>query len=512
LPETHESILERLEERTVSGAVNPQGRIDMPTIQMTGDRKTSTASGISIDRMRHALQQMAPVYESLVTRLYANGYEAFITGGAIRDLLLCRKPKDYDIITNAPPDQIATIFRNENVQAVGRTFNITLINGIEVATLHQNHHQTGEQLASRAGLLEALQADLKRRDLTFNSIAFCPNTGQLFDPNNGRIDLENRLVRFVGNPQERIDEDPIRIVRACRFASDLNGVFEASSLRAMQENGWQLQTQAPERLRLEIIKAMKTRQASHFFVNLVRVGILGYLFPSLTTCVGHDGGRHHGEDVFEHCMLVGDALSSRCRLTKLTGYLHDVGKPSSAAYDHNGNVISFINHETIGERLVEKELSALKFSKKEISHITSLIHLHMRTVGVTTTPKALRKLLARLDKHDIDYRTLLRHQLADRQGNLAKQNMGITEIKQILKRFKNETFSGDRRARFNIAMLAVNGNDLIAEFALSPGQIIGKTLKTLFEAVLENGVINEREPLLNMAASLLSQPRQENRF
>ena len=456
-----------------------------------------------VERLRASLEQFSPTHEAIVARLCSCGYEAYITGGAVRDLLLGRDPLDFDVVTNAKPDEIAMIFKGENVKEVGQAFNVTLVNGIEVATYRQDTYYGGGHRDCSVQLVEELRKDLERRDLTFNSMAFCPYTGDLIDPFGGRNDLEKGLVRFVGDPYKRIQEDPDRIVRACRFASNLNGSFDAETLQALQENIWQLDKVAPERLRLEVQKALRVRHASRFFKNLEHIGALARLFPALKACIGHDGGRYHQEDVFEHCMLVGDAISPRCWMTKLAGYLHDVGKPEAAALDAHGSIKNFIGHESAGVRVLKRDLRDMKFSNFEIDFITSLVKVHMHSLEPDSTPRAVRKLLARLAQNDVEYRTFLRFRLADRKGNKAKPARNLGEIRGFLEIMEKEVFSLNGQQEFTRSMLAINGYDLISEFGLKPGPLVGNILQRLFEEVLRDPSLNERKKLLSIAGEVM---------
>lgn len=466
------------------------------------------ASPGEIHRMRQGLEQAAPRHEAIVARLCSCGYEAYITGGAVRDLLLGLDPLDFDVVTNAQPEEIAAVFQGERVEEVGRSFNVTLVNGVEVATYRQDVYHGGGHRDCSVSMVENLRQDLERRDLTFNSMAFCPYTGDLIDPYGGKADLARRLVRFVGDPRRRILEDPDRIVRACRFAANLDGRFEDQTLDALRDMAALTAKVAPERLRLEVKKALQIRQASRFFRNLHHVGILERLFPSLAECVGHDGGRHHGEDVFEHCLLVGDALASRCWLTKLAGYLHDVGKPGAAVLDDQGRPVSFIGHESIGGWLVERDLRALKFSSREIAFVANLIQVHMHDAGAASTPRAIRKLLAKLDAHRLDHLTFLRLRLADHKGNLAKPGKRLAEVRAFLEKMEAALFSKNRQQEFNRSMLAVNGTDLIQTFSLRPGKEVGRLLNILFEYVLDYPEHNDRQMLLAKAVDLLGRARE----
>ncbi len=449
--------------------------------------------------------RLSPSHEIILAGLCSSGYEAYITGGAVRDLLLGRKPLDYDVVTNAGPDEIAGIFKQENVREVGRVFNVTLVNNIEVATYRRDDRHEGSRSDCTLNLKDELLKDLERRDLTINSMAFCPYTGELIDPYRGREDLEKRLIRLVGDPLKRILEDPVRIVRACRFASDINGRFEEKTLDALRKNTWRLQKTAPERLQLEVKKALKTRKASRFFYKLHSISALGYIFPSLLACIGLDGGKHHRENVFEHCMLVGDAIPTRCRLTKLTGYLHDVGKPAAAVLDEYGRAAGFAGHENAGISLIERDLRALKFSEREISFITRLVAVHMCSLEPDSSPKAVRKFLTRLTEYRMDYRTFIRFRLADRRGNKARPAISCETIRKILSITEAEIFAKNRQQAFDVSMLAVNGHDLMREFNLNSGPVVGKVLKALLKEVVEEPAINDRRTLLGMAGKILMQ-------
>jgi tRNA nucleotidyltransferase (CCA-adding enzyme) len=445
-----------------------------------------------------------PAHEAIVARLCSRGFEAWITGGAVRDMLLGREPVDFDVTTSAGLDEIVALFQGERVEQVGRSFNLILVNGVEVATFRRGfsaQEGSGREDCPSAGLLQ----DLGLRDLTCNSMALCPFSGELIDPFDGRQDLANRVVRLVGDPIRRIRGDPVRIVRACRFASDLKGTFEEASLRALQDMAGLVTTVAPERLRLEVKKALSARQASNFFRNLRLVGALGHLFPGLAACVGFDGGPHHGEDVFEHCLLTGDAVAPRCWLTRLAGYLHDVGKPVSATLDDQGRAASFIGHEAAGAWIVEQDLGAMKFSARETAIISSLIRVHMHCIGPNARPRAVRRLLARLDRHRLDYRAFLRLSLADHKGNLARPNTPLSQNRALLNTIEELLYSSPRQREFNRSMLAVNGTDLMRELDLRPGRTVGWLLDALFEHVLDHPDRNDRATLLSLARGLLEE-------
>ncbi len=459
----------------------------------------------------HSLRQQLrerPLHLAVIHGLATAGHAVHIIGGAVRDLLLGKEPHDLDLTTDARPEDIVRIFQGRRVRVVGKAFNITLVNGVEVASYRRPPAVSdGSEEGSARG---DLFADLERRDLTINSMALCPHSGRLVDPFDGRADLERGVVRLVRDPQARIDEDPCRIVRACRFASSIEGCFAPDTLHALRANAGQVRHVAPERLRQEVLKALGSRRASLFFRNLLDIGALDILFPSLAACVGQPGGKHHGEEVFEHCMLAGDAVSTRCCLTRLAGYLHDVGKPLAAEHDGEGRVLHFVGHAKPGAALVERDLRDLAFSNQEVSSVSRLVRVHMHALEPGTTPRSVRRLLARLEKHGVDHRAFLRLRIADRKANTAKPARTLKDLRDVLRRMEDVLFRDSRRQEFSLRMLAVNGRDLMQSLNLQPGPAVGRILGVLLERVLEEPELNHRGTLLDLAAGLMHEAPQDS--
>ncbi|MCP4671855.1 MAG: CCA tRNA nucleotidyltransferase, partial [Desulfobacula sp.] len=256
----------------------------------------------------------------IIKILQKSGFSGYIAGGAVRDIILKKPPQDFDVLTNASMEQIHTIFSDQKIKKVGKSFPVHIINGIEVSS-------------GRAGFEKSNfpESDLARRDFTVNAMAYDPVTKNLIDPFKGREDLKNRVIRFTNNSEARIKEDPLRMIRACRFTAMVNGYISKSSLKAMLDLKDLLDSSvAKERIGHEIIKAMALEKPSLFFKALHETQLLPKIFPSLDQCHDLDGGPHHGETVFEHCMLVGDVISPRFPILRLAGFLHDAGKFDAA--------------------------------------------------------------------------------------------------------------------------------------------------------------------------------------
>jgi len=422
----------------------------------------------------------------ILDRLKKNGFQAYIVGGAVRDFLLERTPDDVDILTNASINEIELIFFDQKIKPIGKAFPICMVNGIEISSGR-----------TRFDIANFPESDLAKRDFTLNAMAYDPFLKKIIDPFNGRKDIHDRVIRFTKDPEKRIQEDPVRMVRACRFVAMMDGSLSLSTLDAVLGSRNLLDgAVAKERIRHEIYKALFLKKPSLFFKTLQKTGLLSKIFPSLDRCNNLDGGPHHGETVFDHCLLVGDALSPALPMLRLAGFLHDAGKFDAAKIEENS--LTFAGHETY-TRDVIYDLTTLRFSVKEITYIAAVIQTHMRPLTDQTTPKAARRLLSMLDKAGLDYKDFMRMRIADKKGNLAKKPYTLSEIRIRLKKLFNEM---DRQPGFNMNHLEITGNDIIRILGIPPGPDIGKMKKKLFEKVLDDPELNNYFDLKNLCRSL----------
>jgi tRNA nucleotidyltransferase (CCA-adding enzyme) len=414
----------------------------------------------------------------IITTLHQSGYKAYIVGGAVRDMLLNQLPDDVDILTNASAREVAALFAN--TRQVGKSFPITLVDGVEVASC-----RAGEGL-------DFPSDDLGMRDFTINSMAWDPVCETLVDPFCGKKDLANKIIRFTRDPGDRILEDPLRMIRACRFVARLDGILATSSLTAIL-------THAPlidvarghvtgERIQMELIKAMALEKPSLFFVGLHETGLLARILPCLDRCFDLDGGPHHGETVFEHSLMVGDALPASRPILRLAGFLHDAGKFDAAVIKEGK--LTFAGHEKYIDA-IQTDLENLRFSFRDTAYILSLVQAHMRPLTEETTPKAVRRLLAMLDRYNLSFRDFLRMRIADKRGNLAKQPYTLAQIRVRLKKIQDEV-SG---AVFNMNDLDISGSDIMELLGLEPGPEVGRIKGMLFERVLDDPCLNTRANL-----------------
>ena len=434
----------------------------------------------------HLLQKCPDNVKSIWEELECAGYPTYLVGGAVRDMLLGKTPSDFDLATLATPGQIGCVmhkaFDDAKINHVGASFGVMIVNGIEIATFRSDCYDTnGGFIGVRYA--DCIEDDLARRDFRFNAMAI-GSFGELIDPHNGLADLENKVINFVGCPNARINQDTdgfVRIIRACRFIAKLGFAPTGPTAGALYENRERVLEIAPERIRLELLKAMEVDHPSIFFGAMQFLGILELIFPDLSDCYMHTGGKHHPESVWEHNMLVGDSLPASDPILRLAGFLHDIGKPRAWKECPD----RFINHHKIGKKILEQALPELKFSNDEVKRICGLVNFHMFFIK-GLSPKAQRKLLRNLDSYDIAWRDLVRLRIADHKGNLNSDPYKPSEIKEIVRSFTVvEEVPRDTKS------ISVSGGQLIKEFGLVPGPIVGEIQKALLEWVLETGEEDE---------------------
>ena len=291
--------------------------------------------------------------------------------------------------------------------------------------------------------------------------------------------------------------DNCRIIRACRMVAKIEGRFATETLQALQKYSHLVKKISPERIRIEILKAMKLKTTSMFFSTLHLTHTLQYIFPELNACFGHTGGKYHIETLDHHMLHAGDSVSSRFPMLKLAAFLHDIGKKKS--YDKVTG--SFICHELYGGKIVEDRLTKLKFSKAEVDEVAQLVYCHMlQCRGLSK--RGIRRLRKKLTDKGVDPRSYLRLKLADRSSNLKKDPNKFAPIRQLI---VNAGIRGYKEEiPFTTHDLAISGGELINILKLTPGPVVGKLQKYLLNYVVDNGEkTNNKETLLNEANKYL---------
>ena len=434
----------------------------------------------------------------IVEKLCKAGYDTYVAGGAVRDLLSGRTPDDEDIVTKATPEQIMELFKGHKITLAGTYFKVTFVDEIEVATFRKDRYEGLSDKHVCVTQAENIYEDLARRDLTINAMAFCQFSGEIVDPYRGKQDLKKRTIKFVGKPLDRIHEDPNRIIRACRFLAVIDGRFDSDTLYAMKAVSHYVRDHVkPERIYKEIMKTMKkARYASVFFNALHEIDALQYIFPSLDCCFYFDvHGKHHRESIITHSLLAGDNVSCKYPLQKLAAYLHDVGKPKSCVFNPQTQDVKFKGHSVDSEKLITEELTNLKFPKRDIEYIAALARNHMSNFE---TERSIRRLLNRLG--DIHWKDLYRVKLADSKANIWKGSYPYNMVKEDFARVERALNVRSVNA-FN--ELAIDGKTIMVECMLKPGPLVGRVKEHLLEAILDNPELNTKETLIGMAQAFV---------
>jgi len=408
-------------------------------------------------------------------------------------MLLDIESLDEDIVTSATPKELEKIFHDKKIDSVGKSFLVTIINGIDVATYRTDVYNDKNCEPVRA---KTLYDDVSRRDLTINSLAYDPTTNELIDCFNGLNDLDNGIVKFVGNPTKRIKEDPVRMIRACRFVALLSNNdkiarFDTKSFSAIKENAHLIKDVPVERINKEIMKVMSTcDEPSIFFIKLYMLGLLDIILPELANCFFFTGGNHHKEYLHEHLLITCNSITRLKPVLRFIGLLHDIGKVE--VYDSETH--RFLRHEKASAIMALDIFKRLKFTTKEQNMCYGVVKLHMRNVEFNTKPKSIRKLMSKCIKYKISWMDLLVHNFADKKANINNNEWTKDEKNKFVQMFIDE------KNREGLVLqrsdLCVDGKDML-ELGFVGEEIKG-IIEFLTKSCISNPKLNKRETLLKM--------------
>lgn len=424
----------------------------------------------------------------ILQTLKNNGYEAYFIGGCVRDTYLGIPVKDYDITTNATPDQVADVF-GETVTC-GNNFLVSLVDGIEVATYRMDKTDSAVHA-------DTLDEDVIRRDFTINGVAM-DEEGYLIDLVGGIKDLKQKVLRFIGTPSKRIIEDPIRILRGLRFMSKFRLTPEYETHYAMLRYRDLLHTLPKERIREEVVKAFKDN-AYEFVKLLDEYELLQFVFPAVHALKGINGGVHHKETVFTHCMNALKAIDfpNISVYVKLSALYHDTGKVNFRL-DEYGNPL-FYSHEEHSKILAEEDLYTLMFPSKVVHTVSSLCALHMFPIldikGETVSTKRAKKLLVITEHEGVSIKDFIRVRYADKKANMQKSNVNFSYYKSLFRQILKVI---NTKPPFSVKDLAVSGYDMMDMGFV--GREIGIALNILLEKVIDEELENDHDCLMEYIA------------
>lgn len=445
--------------------------------------------------MRENIIKLPKEVHHIIQTLNTNGFEAYAVGGCIRDSLLGKKPTDWDITTNAKPEEIKSLFPKTIDTGIKHGTVTVVIDGkhYEVTTYRVEGKYENHRKPVSVEFTQSLLQDLGRRDFTINAIAYHPLEG-IIDPYDGVGDILARTIKCVGNPDERLAEDALRMMRAVRFSSQLDFSIDKGTFDSIKRNSPLIRSISHERIRDELTLLLVSDFPMRF-ITLRDTGLLQYILPEFEICFQTpQNNPHHVYNVGVHT-LHSIVNVKKDRILRWVMLLHDIGKPLTRTTDSDG-IDHFYGHAEKSVVLAAIILKRLRFDNKSIDKIKRLIMHHDR--DITPSFRSVRKALAAVGT-DL-FEDLLEVKRADAKAHNPKYVEERMEALDCI--FDTYKKVMESRQCVSLKDLAINGHDLIA-LGISPGKRIGEILSKLFEIVLDNPEYNTREKLLEEAKKLL---------
>ncbi|QBS37181.1 HD domain-containing protein [Thermaerobacter sp. FW80] len=433
----------------------------------------------------------------VLARLHERGHAAFLVGGCVRDLLMARPPKDWDVATSARPEEVRRIFPRTIPTGIEHGTVTVRSRGlsVEVTTFRREAGYSDHRHPDRVEFTDDLRADLERRDLTINAMAVDAQ-GRLHDPLGGLADLEEGVVRAVGDPEARFREDALRLLRVVRFAARFGYRVERRTEAALARCAPLIRHVSWERIREEMSGLLVSPRPAWGLELLRTSGLLEPIWPELLEGVGVPQNVHHAYTVWEHNLLACQYTPPVLRL-RLAGLLHDVAKPRTVSVDERGQR-HFYHHEVVGADMARGMLRRLRYDNDTVRHVAHLVRHHLALHHYPgMTDAAIRRLIQRIGFDYLEDLIILR--VADRAASGTKRAPISRGALRLLTRMERIL---EQDAAFSLHDLAVDGHDVMAATGLGPGPAIGWILRQLLEEVLDDPSRNRRDWLMERAAAL----------
>lgn len=421
------------------------------------------------------------------------GFDCFVVGGSVRDLLLEREVGDWDFTTNATPEEIIEIFPDSFYDNRYGTVGVKVDGEIfEITPFRKEGKYSDLRHPDKIEWAKTLDEDLARRDFTINAIALGV---KIIDPFGGQEDLKKKIIKAVGDPEKRFQEDALRLMRAVRIATQLGFSIEEKTWAAMWNNAALLKNISSERIRDELIKIISADYPADGIRLLDNAGLLEYILPELTKGRGVDQhGTHHTDDVFTHSVKALEQCENKNWIVRFATLIHDIGKP--VTYRERNGKATFYNHETVGANIAKQIAERLHFSKEDREKLYMLVRWHMFSVSEFLLDSAIRRFIRRVGAENttdiLDLRT------ADRLGSGASKTSWRHED------FKKRIIEVQKHIP-SVKDLKVNGKDVMEILKIPPGPKVGEILEKLFIEISKDPSRNDRSYLLDRTVSLSSQ-------
>ncbi len=454
--------------------------------------------------------------EELMATLHEHGHAAYVVGGSIRDVLLGRPASDWDLATDALPERIVAVVPDAVYENRFGTVGVRRRDGVhEITTFRTDHQYADFRRPHHVEFGGSLEADLARRDFTVNAIAWgiaaaaaspradAPDgrggsagdhEATLVDPFGGLDDLRAGVLRAVGDPGTRFEEDALRMVRAVRLAAALDFTIEPATLAALRERAPLVRHLSNERIAAELEKLLAVPLPSAGLALLRDAGLLEVISPELAAQRGIAQNKVPGEDLWDHTLRTVDAAPADRPVVRLAGLVHDIGKPATLAGGR------FHGHEAVGAKIADEVLRRLRFPRATAERVVHLVRHHMFVYGGGWGDAAIRRFIKKIGRDALEELFLLRE--ADDVGSgLSRGDASLDELRRRVAEQLAAEVALDR------ADLAIDGHDLMRELGLEPGPGLGRILDALLERVILDPALNDRPTLLLLAQASLAEDR-----
>lgn len=443
--------------------------------------------------------------KAILHQIEEHGYEAWIVGGAVRDTLLGEASPDWDFTTNATPEQILPLFEESfydnafgTVMVAGKhikqQFNLPEDSVddevvFDITTYRSEHGYTDKRRPDVVEWGKSIEEDLKRRDFTINAMAL-KRVGQeeyeLLDPYKGQEDLKNKIVRAVGDPDKRFEEDALRMMRAIRIGAQLGFSIEPKTMQAIKNKAGNLVAISKERIGSEFMKIMASPYPADGVKILVNSGLMEHIIPEILEAQGVPQAGHHIYDVYTHMIESLRACPSPDPIVRLAALLHDIGKPRTLRDRGEGKEITFYGHEVVGARMAKEIGQRLRLGKRDVEKLFILVRWHMFSYDSKMTDAAIRRFIRRVGVENIPDMMMLR--VGDRVGGGSKATSW--RLNELQKRIGEQLYEP-----LSLKDLKIDGKDVMDILKIKPGPKIGRILNELFEEILDDPKKNTKEYL-----------------
>lgn len=432
--------------------------------------------------------------EKVARTLEKAGYEAYVVGGCVRDLVLGHTPKDWDITTNAIPEEIQKLFPDSFYENDFGTVGVKTESEdptcavVEVTPYREEGEYRNARHPEYVRFGVSLEKDLERRDFTVNALAYRVTTGTLVDRHGGQEDLKKKVIRAVGDASERFKEDALRMMRAVRFAGQLGFVIEQGTADAIFKNADNLRNISRERVRDELIKVVETKEPMASIIVMQKLGLLTHVAPDLERGIGVEQNQAHSFDVYEHLLRTMQHAADKNWNTaiRIAGLFHDVSKPETRRWSDEKRDWTFHGHEVVGARVTKRIMEDLRFPKEIADKVVALVRWHMFFSDPDqVSMSAVRRVITNVGRENIW--DLLNLRVCDRigTGRPKEQPFRLRKYMSMVEQALRDPVT--------VGMLKIDGQGIMKVSGEKPGPRIGHMLHALLEEVLDDPEKNTKD-------------------